>query len=52
LSNKLTFTINIEDEDGNKQVTPISIEVDVPDHTEFPTFREGFAKLEKASLKA
>jgi len=52
MSNKMKITISFADPDGVEEVEPVTVEVDVPNHKEFPTFREGFDKLERAVLQA
>lgn len=45
MSNKMKITISFADQDAVEEVAPVTAEVDVPNHKEFPTFREGFDKL-------
>lgn len=52
MSNKMEIIIRFKDENGNEETKPVTVEVDVPNHKEFPTFREGFDNLERAVLQA
>ena len=48
----MEITIKFKNEDGNDEITPVTVEIDVPNYKEFITFREGFDILERSVLKA
>ena len=42
MSNKMEIIIMFKDENGNDEIKPVIVEVDVPSYEEFLKFREGF----------
>ncbi|MEW6619241.1 MAG: hypothetical protein AB1422_07890 [bacterium] len=52
MRNKMKILVSIEDEFGNEEIQPVTIEADVPDYKEFENFRQGFDVYERAVLRA
>lgn len=48
MSNKMKITINFEDENGNEETIPITVEAEIPSYEDFKrinNFRESFDYL-------
>lgn len=52
MKNKMKISVSFEDELGNEEIQPVTVEADVPNYKEFENFRQGFDMYERAVLKA